>query len=324
MAGTTRARTTSATEDTSTTSTDRPTDQDRLALGEADCRLAHLDRELAELRDGTAFPAMAAQRRAEKVHELEAELEGWQVRHSELRRAVPDPDQVEAADGSTPPQRREQHLQLYLQQRRQRRTDLQTKLTYLASVAQDKAAPGEVRRRARDARSRAELDLQVLDGEPGDGDLQVQDLCPDAVHLVARHGYVHTASSPAWPFPAWPGQQRIWRQVGQLLDRIAETRQDWDLTRWELTLHCGHLVQRTAHRSYLTYAAAGGFDRTCEVCGVDPSFVVAERSLGPAGEPPAPPPPPGLSAAERTRMTRRMKRLETELAELRHRLQEPP
>lgn len=306
------------------TSTVGPTDLDRLALAEADCRLAHLQRDLAAMRDGTAFPAMPAQRRADKVQELEAELGGWQVRHRQLQRAVPDPDRVVAADGSTPPERREQHLQLYLRQRQQRRGDLQSKLGYLSSVAEDKTAPREVRGRARDARRRTELDLQVLDDEPADADLRPQDLCPDAVHLVARHGYLYTASSPAWPCPAWPGQQRIWRQVGQLLDRITATRQDCDLTRWELTLHCGHLVQRTAHRSYLTYAAAGGFDRPCEVCGVDPSFVVAERSLGPAGEPPAPPPPPGLSAAERTRMTRRIGRLETELAELRHRLQEPP
>lgn len=129
---------------------------------------------------------------------------------------------------------------------------------------------------------------------------------------------------PAWPCAAWPGQQRKWKEVEQLLDRISATRRNHELTRWELTLHCGHVVQRQAHHSYPTYAAAGGFDRPCETCGVDPSFVVSERSLGPAGEPPTPPTPPRPSPAERNRMTKRMQRLEAELAELRTKLQETP
>jgi len=255
-----------------------PTDQDRLALAEAQCRLAHLQAELAAMRDGNAFPAMPAQRRAEQIAELTVEVEGWQVA-------------VTSGDGSTPPQRREQHRQLYLQQRRQRHADLQTQLGYLTSVAGDKTAPREVRRQARDAQRSTELALQMLDGEPADADLRAQDLCPDGEHLLARHGYLLTASHPAWPCAAWPGQQRIWEQVGRLLDRIAATRKDHELTRWELTLHCGYVVHRQAHRSYSTYAAAGGVERPCETCGFHPSFVVTERSLGPAGDPPAPPTP---------------------------------
>lgn len=301
-----------------------PTDQNRLALAEAQCRLGHLRAGLAAMRDGTAFPALPAQRRAEQIAELAVDLEGWEARHSALRRAVPDPDAVTSGDGSTPPQRRERHRQLYLQQRQQRRADLQTKLAYLGSVVGDRTAPREVRRRARDRRRSVELDLQVLDGEPADADLRPQDLCPDGVHLAARHGYLHTTTHPAWPCAAWPGQQRIWEKVGVILDRVAATRQDHELTRWELTLHCGHVVERRTHRSYPTYAAASGIERPRETCGVDPSFVVTERSLGPAGEPPAPPTPSRPPSAERVRMTKRVQRLEAELSELRTRLQETP
>lgn len=152
MAGTTTTRTTTTSSGTPTaegTSTGPPNDPDRLALAEAKCRLAHLVPELAAMRDGSAFPAMQEQRRGEQVAELESELARWQIRHDELQRAVPDPDAVAAPDGSNPPQRRGQHLRLYLQQRRQRRADLQNKLTYLATVAEDKSAPRDVRRRAR-------------------------------------------------------------------------------------------------------------------------------------------------------------------------------
>ena len=300
-------------------------DDDRLALAEVNCRLAQLISELSAMRDGSAFPAMAPDRRIDCVRELDVELARMQVRQAELVAAVPDPDAVVAADGSTPPQRRAEHREAYLRQRQLRRTALQDKHAYLTSVLKDKEAPAQVRRKARDAAQSVEGDRTVLDAEPADDDLRSDDMCPDAVHLSARHGYVHTAAEPAWPCPAWPGQQSIWRQVSRTLNGIAANRQPHELTRWELTLHCGHVVQRVAHRSYTTYAAAGGMERACETCGVDPSFVVAERSLGAAGSAPAtqaPAPPAPPTPAQRARLTKRAERLEAQAVELRRRLQD--
>lgn len=301
------------------------TDDDRLALAEVNCRLGHVSGELSAMRDGSAFPGMASERRLDRVRELDVEMARLQVWQAELVAAVQDPDAVVAADGSTPPQRRAEHREAYLRQRSLRRSALQDKHAYLASVTKDKTAPAQVRRRARDAAQRVEWDLKVLDAEPADDDLRPDDMCPDAVHLLARHGYVHTAAEPAWPCSAWPGQQSIWREVGRTLDGIAANRQPHELTRWELTMHCGHVVQRVAHRSYPTYAAAGGTVRACETCGVDPSFVVAERSLGSAGaapppQAPAPAAPP--TSAQRARMSKRADRLEAEAAELRRRLRD--
>lgn len=206
-------------------------DDARLALAEVNCRLAQLSSELSAMRDGSAFPAMAPDRRTDRVRELDVELAPLQVRQAELVAAVPDPDAVVAADGSTPPQRRAEHRQAYLRQRQLRRTAMQDKHAYLTSVLKDKEAPAQVRRKARDAAQSVEGDLTVLDAESADDDLRPDDMCPDAVHLSARHGYVHAAAEPAWPCPAWPGQQSIWRQVSRTLNGIAANRQPHELTR---------------------------------------------------------------------------------------------
>src|SRR5688500_2709883 len=80
-------------------------DDQRLALAEAECRLARLKADLASTRERQAAAPPPAPRRNDRSLEIERELQTWQLRVAELRGAVPDPDLVVAADGSTPPQR---------------------------------------------------------------------------------------------------------------------------------------------------------------------------------------------------------------------------
>jgi hypothetical protein len=52
------------------------------------------------------------------------------------------------------------------------------------------------------------------------------------------------------------------------------------LTTWRLRLFCGHLVDRSAHRSYTTVqrAFASG-PHACPKCGLSPATIVAGRAL---------------------------------------------
>lgn len=297
-------------------------DQDRLALAEVTCRLAHVDAEVTALTECRAFPEMPDARRVVRLGELEAKRSGLQRRRQELTEQVLDPEQVRALEGTLPAERRHANLDEYRMRRRERFRALDAKVAYLDTVVVDKAAPKDVRRSSRDARASARKEIDVLNAEPTDADLRPDDMCADGVHLASSHGFAWTAAQPAWPCPAWPGQQRVLEKVTQTIDDITSRTPDHELTRWQLTLYCGHDVQRTAHRSHPTYgAAASGLVRACEICGTDPAFVVAEKSLGPAA--PAPPPPPPVNRpAARKALERRATKLEAELAAIRAQLQE--
>jgi hypothetical protein len=296
-------------------------DGTRLALAEVTCRLAHTAAEASALAEGRAFPAMPADRRASQLSELQATLARLRERHGHLVERVPDPEVVAAADGTLPEDRRRSHLSRYIDARRVGVERLEVRLAYLRGVADDKATPKEVRRRARDGRSMATSELEALRAEPANADLQPGDMCPDWVHLERSHGYVWTVATRATPCPAWPGQIEIARRLQRTLADLHARRREHELTRWRLTLHCGHTVERTAHMSYPTYAAAGGSSRPCEVCGVDPSFVIEELSLEPAGPPPDRRPAPAVQQ-NRKALERRAGKLEAELASVRARLQD--
>jgi uncharacterized protein (UPF0147 family) len=298
-------------------------DLHRLALAEVTCRLAHLRNEASALAEHRAFPAMPEDRRAVRLAELQAERAAIQDRYDELVALVPNPEKVRAPDGTLPAERRRANLLEYRERRQEKLGALKAKVGYLDKVLADKSAPKEVRRRARDARATAVNDIDVLNAEPSDQDLRPADMCADAVHLETSHGYVWTSARPAWPCAAWPGQRRVFDKVAHLLfSDMSSGGRDRELTRWQLSLYCGHVVERTAHSSYASYSTAGGGLRECEVCGVDPTFVVDEKPLGPVA--PAPPSLPAAPAsAPRTRkaLERRAAKLEAELAAVRARLQ---
>ena len=301
-------------------STDEP-DQVRLGLAELTCRLAHVQNETSALADRRAFPAMPDDRRAARLAELEAEGSALQRRRDELAEEVPDPERVRAPDGTLPAERRRLNLGEYRMWRRDRLRALEAKTDYLYTVLRDKRAPTDVRRRARDARATACNEIEALRAEPSDNDLRPQDVCPDGAHLASSHGYVWTSARPAWPCAAWPGQRLVFEEVARLCNDDTIRSGDHELTRWRLTLYCGHSVERTADSSYATFSAiAGGFG-SCETCGVDPAFLVEEKSLGPVV--PAPPTvsPTPAPPAVRKALERRAAKLETELAAIRAQLQ---
>lgn len=299
-------------------------DQDRLALAEVTCYLAHVQDEASALADRRAFPAMPEDRRDTRLAELEREASAMQQRYDELTALVPDAEQVRAPDATLPAERRLANRLEYRTRRQEKLRALEAKLVYLDAVLADKTAPKAVCRRARDARATAVNDMDVLTSEPSDEVLRPEDMCPDGVHLASSHGYVWTSTRPAWPCPAWPGQRRIFDKVAQLLfSDITSDRRQRDLTRWQLTLYCGHVIERTAHSSYASYSAAGGGLRACDICGVDPAFVVDEKSLAPVTTALPSPPTPARAPTSRTRKTleRRAAKLEAELAAVRAELQ---
>ena len=297
-------------------------DQGRLALAEVSCRLAYVEAEATAMAERRRAPAMADDRRAVRLAELESERAALQRRHDELTELVPDATRVRRVDGTLPGDRQRVHLGEYRTRRQDKLRGLEAKVKYLDTILTDKGAPRDVRRRARDARASAQNDIDVLRAEPSDDELRPEDMCPDGVHLESSHGYVWTSARPAWPCHAWPGQQRIFDDVAKLLVAVTGRDRDSELTRWQLTLYCGHMVERTAHSSYPTYAAAGGLPQACEACGVDPAFVVEETAMGPAAPPPPPPsPPPAATARSRKALERRAAKLEAELASVRAQLQ---
>lgn len=95
-----------------------------------------------------------------------------------------------------------------------------------------------------------------------------------------------------------------------------------DLMRWRLRLFCGHVAERTAHRSHLTARAAFTLSR-CEECGLDPATIVAAEPLG-LVEPPIPntPDPPDVVDGERARIEARLTALRDEVTSLERRLAE--
>ena len=256
-------------------------DDQRLALAEVTCLIDHLERQSTGLRDGTTYAAMAPERRADELVMLDATLTRARQTLADLARAVPDPDSIVAPDGTTPPERRTRNLTEYIRERRTRTDALMAKVKYLRAIVRDTKAPAPVRKQARHTLASAESELRAIHAEPADAELRPDDMCPDGIHLAASHGYVYTTERPRWPCAAWPGQLLALRPLDRLLFEPNPARREDALTRWQLTLYCGHTVVRAAHRSYPTYSGSGAMSRPCETCGVDPSFVVEEQSLGP-------------------------------------------
>lgn len=66
------------------------------------------------------------------------------------------------------------------------------------------------------------------------------------------------------------------RRVLEDLARRAPTPAT-DLVTWRLRLYCGHVVERTAHRSSTTIYGAFAGSLRCTECGLKPASIVAAR-----------------------------------------------
>jgi hypothetical protein len=114
--------------------------------------------------------------------------------------------------------------------------------------------------------------------------------------------------------PLSPKQVEEMRTLAQLQRKTP----DRELTRWRLELFCGHVVERTAHRSYETFETALSGSTKCTECGLDPATVISGESLGAVDEAPSLPsanrvaPKPGTKAA----LLERVAELEAKLAHL--------
>lgn len=145
----------------------------------------------------------------------EARCAGREEDAARLTLQVGDPDQVVDRAGTTPPQRRAQHLPLYVARRAERRAELD------AQVAECEALS---RRQARGRLDTARLHLQALDDEPSGDELTAEHMCPDAVHLESSHGYTYNITRPRFPCPAWPEHRKRWEttvaQLSALHDQV--------------------------------------------------------------------------------------------------------
>ena len=104
--------------------------------------------------------------------------------------------------------------------------------------------------------------------------------------------------------------------------RVLEMISRWPATpphqlmRWRLRLHCGHVVERTAHAESRTVHAAFMGSVECPECGLDPSTIVAAKVLGRAAEPPPSPRPPDRRAGLERKLARAQDEVERLRAEL--------
>ncbi|QWF21772.1 hypothetical protein KM427_23070 [Nocardioides sp. LMS-CY] len=109
------------------------------------------------------------------------------------------------------------------------------------------------------------------------------------------------------------------REIGTLLRSMSENRPPEDLMRWRLRLFCGHVVERTAHRSYTDAGRAFTMSTNCPECGLDPATIIDAQAVGLLAEPhkaPHQPPPRSTSRPTRAALEKRVADLEAELAAL--------
>ncbi|WIM87900.1 hypothetical protein PT015_24295 [Candidatus Mycobacterium wuenschmannii] len=90
-----------------------------------------------------------------------------------------------------------------------------------------------------------------------------------------------------------------------------------ELMVWRLRLYCGHVVERTAHRSHRTVHAAFSGSVKCAECGCDPATVIDAQAVGLRAEPSKPQQTLVVRKPTRAALERRIEELETEVARLR-------
>lgn len=94
------------------------------------------------------------------------------------------------------------------------------------------------------------------------------------------------------------------------------------LMRWRLRLHCGHVVEKTAHYTHKTLHAAFSGATSCTECGLDPATIVDGAAVGLKAEPAGAPRSGAPEAAKRigsptkAELQARVAELEAEVARL--------
>jgi hypothetical protein len=188
----------------------------RLALLEAGMWLGHFEEELAGLDDGSRFPAMGSDRRANERQACVDRLTELREKIDSLTPIVGDPESVVDEAGRTPGDWREITLTVYSARRHVDVRELRKEITELD---QQLAATSKTERRElRDKKQDLERKLRRhLDVPP----LKPDDMCADCYEPLMHHG---TTYPPGWSCPAWPGERKKHEEVRQLLA-------SWDVER---------------------------------------------------------------------------------------------
>lgn len=193
-------------------------EQARWALLEYEAILTRNHRELADHRSGSLFPAMPADKRAERIAELEGKLEHHQQEITRLTPIVGDREQVVDEDGKLPRDRRKWNVIWYGIERRQQVDALQQSTAELHRTIKD----------TKDRREKSKLNtqlwieddrLQRLLNVPR---LAAEDMCADCYTPAFQHGYgdvCETHPCPRWPLHA-ARMQRIWDILRSASERI--------------------------------------------------------------------------------------------------------
>jgi hypothetical protein len=188
----------------------------RLALLERDSIHRSHERELAEHRSRTIYPAMPAARRAEAIAELEAKVEKDEQEIARLATVVGDREDVVDHDGKLPQDRRKWNVIGYGITRRRLVEELS------ASTAQLRVALEVTEDRQEKSKLSAQLytedrRLQVLLGVPI---LAAEDMCADCYTPQFQHGYGDV--NEMHPCPRWPMHAARMARVWEILRSASE------------------------------------------------------------------------------------------------------
>jgi hypothetical protein len=187
----------------------------RLELLENESLLRHGQAELVELRDGTRFPSMDSQRRADEIATLERSLDNCLARVGRLRDQVGDVEAVVDANGALPSERREAALSMFGAWRYCEVTRLREHLESARSTLKttdDQAAKSEIRTQI----SLDECKLHVLLAVPRP---TADQMCADYPHPAAWHCWTTRGGMAfyAGPCPRWPGHAARVRKAYEIL-----------------------------------------------------------------------------------------------------------
>lgn len=184
----------------------------RLALLEQEAHLTIKRRERDELTDGTAFPAMSAERRLAKIAECDAVVTSIQAEVDRLRGDVGDPETVVDEQGRLPAERRQLSWTMF---RAQRNTEVRE---LRAEIADLDATLRQTRGRAERAAVRKQIDPTKwrLDEWLAITPLEPEDMCADCAspawwHHTGRLNLIGEGPCSAWP--QWAERIRMVREM---------------------------------------------------------------------------------------------------------------
>jgi hypothetical protein len=189
----------------------------RFALLEQEAIHIRNQRDLAEHRAGTMYPAMPADRRDKAIADLEAKISATEREILRVAAVVGDPEDVVDIDGKLPRDRRKWNLIWYGIRRRQRVEDLQKSIRELreaVAASKDRQEKSTLKSRL----SEQDRQLHLLLAVPI---LSAADMCADCATPNHQHGYgeIHEM----WPCRQWPMHAEQMARVWEIL-RSASTQ----------------------------------------------------------------------------------------------------